>query len=127
MWRTLVDLPGLDIILDRMATEGKKLSPALFTARYCDLMRRRIRFTAIRAFGDARWLDHARSWPGYRYRLLVAAASTLGQFRMPTLLLAFLLLRPLNDSLNIIRYRWFGVLLLKIRLLNQIQTQPAAK
>ncbi|MEE8321634.1 MAG: glycosyltransferase family A protein, partial [Gammaproteobacteria bacterium] len=94
MWRTSTNLPGLDKILDRMIETGPKLSPKLFGPRFCELMQRRIRFTAIRAFQDSSWQAHAPSWTGYRYKLLIVISPFLGNYRKLQLITAFLLLRP---------------------------------
>lgn len=108
MWQTSTNLPGLDEILDRMIETGPKLSPKLFSPRFCELMQRRIRFTAIRAFQDNSWQAHARSWAGYRYKLLSVISPFLGNHSKLQLITAFLLLRPFRDAINIIWYRLFG-------------------
>ncbi len=108
MWQTSTNLPGLDEILDRMIETGPKLSPKLFSPGFCELMQRRIRFTAIRAFQDNSWQAHARSWTGYRYKLLSVVSPFLGNYRKLQLITAFLLLRPFRDVINIIWYRLFG-------------------
>lgn len=108
MWQTSTNLPGLDEILDRMIETGPKLSPKLFSPRFCELMQRRIRFTAIRAFQDNSWQAHARSWKGYRHKLLSVISPFLGNYRKLQLTTAFLLLRPFRDAINIIWYRLFG-------------------
>ena len=108
MLRTLLNLPGLDAILTRMQDCGKKLSPALFTSEFCDLMNRRIRFTAIRASQNHVWLQHAESWRGWRYRVLCAVSPWLGKSRVLQLAGAFVLLRPLFDPIAIVWYRFLG-------------------
>ena len=108
MWRTITDLPGLDVILAKMENSGSKLSPALFTAEFCDVMKRRIRFTAIRASHNNEWLTHAGSWQGYRYRLLSKVSRLFGKYRKLQLTFAFLLLRPPLDLIAIIWYRFLG-------------------
>lgn len=108
MWRTITDLTGLDAILAKMESTGAQLSPALFTSEFCDVMRRRIRFTAIRASRDNEWLTHACFWHGYRYRLLGRVSCLFGKHRKLQLAFAFLLLRPPFDLIAIIWYRFFG-------------------
>ena len=108
MWRTSTNLPGLDEILERMIETGPKLLPKLFSPKFCELMQRRIRFSAIRTFQDNGWQAHARSWTGYRYRLLSVISPFLGNYRKLQLIAAFLLLRPFRDGINIIWYRLFG-------------------
>lgn len=108
MWRTLTDLPQLDTILARMESTGAALSPSLFDRRFCDLMSRRIRFTAIRALRSDRWMDHCSRWQGLRYRLLGRIAPLLRGHRRLQLAAAFLLLRPLRDALAIVWYRYLG-------------------
>ena len=108
MWRTLTDLPGLDAILTRMENTGPKLSPSLFTTKFCDVMKRRVRFTAIRALHENIWLPHAGLWRGYRYRILCAVGPLLGKCRKLQLALAFVLLRPPFDLIAIIWYRFLG-------------------
>lgn len=106
MWRTLIDLPGLDVILQKMSRDGAVVSPALFSAAYSDLMTRRVRFTAIRTIPDLSWMDHARGWSGARYRVVVKAAGMLGNWRPLVLLIAFVSLRPAMDILAILWYRF---------------------
>jgi len=119
MWRTITDLPGLDVILAKMENSGSKLSPALFTAEFCDVMKRRIRFTAIRALHKDIWLPHASLWQGYRYRILCVIAPLLGNFRKLQLAVAFVLLRPAFDPFAIIWYRLIGRLFVLSRLRSQ--------
>jgi len=107
-WRTITNLPVLDNILTRIENTGPKLSPALFTRQFCEVMKRRIRFTAIRAFHDNEWLIHAGSWSGYRYRLLSRVSRILCKYRKLQLAFAFLLLRPPFDLIAIIWYRFLG-------------------
>ena len=106
--RTFFDLPGLDAIIDRIKVQGPKLSPRLFTKKFCDVMQHRIRFTAIRGFQDNRWLKHVHKWRGTRYRLLYLITPCLGTFRKLQLVVAFLLIRPPLDLIAIIWYRFFG-------------------
>lgn len=108
MWRTITNLPGLDAILTKMENIGPKLSPALFTSKFCDVMKRRLRFTAIRTFHNNEWLTHASSWQGYRYRLLSRVSRLSGKYRRLQLALAFVLLRPHFDLIAIIWYRLIG-------------------
>ena len=108
MWRTLTNLPGLDVILTKMEIAGSRLAPALFTPKFCNLMTRRIRFTAIRALDENIWLPHARSWKGYRYRLLCVTAPLFRKLKIIQLVFAFVLLRPPSDLLVIIWYRFLG-------------------
>jgi glycosyltransferase involved in cell wall biosynthesis len=115
MSRTSNDLAGLDVILDRMVDEGPKLSPQLFTQKFCDVMQRRIRFTAIRSINDNSWWVHARSWQGYRYKLLNVFILLLGKSRKCQLIMAFILLRPPQDIFTIIWYRMFGALFVNVR------------
>lgn len=119
MWRTITDLPGLDTILAKMESTGSQLSPALFTAEFCDVMRRRVRFTAIRALHQDIWLPHAGLWQGYRYRVLCAVSPLLGNFRKLQLAVAFVLLRPAFDPIAIIWYRLVGRLFVLSRLRSQ--------
>ena len=119
MWRTITDLPGLDVILAKMENSGSKLSPALFTAEFCDVMKRRIRFTAIRASHNNEWLTHAGLWQGSRYRILRAVCTLLGNFRKLQLAVAFVLLRPVFDPIAIIWYRLIGRLFVLSRLRSQ--------
>lgn len=116
MWRTLTNLPGLDAILTKMENTGSKLSPALFTPKFCDVMKRRIRFTAIRALHDNIWLPHAGLWRGYRYRILCAVGPLLGKLRKLQLALAFVLLRPPFDLIAIVWYRLIGRLFVLSRI-----------
>ncbi len=116
MSRTLANLPGLDAILERMEYAGSELSPVLFTPEFCDVMKRRIRFTAIRALDKTIWLPHAESWHGYRYRILCAVVPYFGNFRKLQLALAFVLLRPTFDVVAIIWYRFLGRLFFLSRM-----------
>lgn len=115
MWRTITDLPGLDAILTKMENTGPKLSPALFTSKFCDVMKRRVRFTAIRAFHNGEWLIHAGFWQGYRYRILSTVSRFFGNYRILQLVFAFLLLRPFFDLIAIIWYRLTGRLFVLFR------------
>lgn len=115
-WQTITDLPGLDAILAKMESAGAQLSPPLFTAEFCDVMRRRIRFTAIRTLHQDIWLPHASLWQGYRYRILCAVGPLLDNFRKLQLAVAFVLLRPIFDSIAIIWYRFAGRLFVLSRL-----------
>jgi glycosyltransferase involved in cell wall biosynthesis len=117
MWRTLTNLPLLDLILEKMANEGPKLSPALFTQDFCELFQRRIRFTAIRAFHTNNWQVHVPLWKGYRYRLLSVISPFLNWNRKLQLASAFLILRPFADVVTIVWYRIFGTLVARVRLL----------
>ncbi len=112
MWRTSIDLPGLDKIIVRMKKNAPKLSPRLYTPEFCELMERRIRFTAIRAFEDNRWQSHGGLWTGRRYKLLIQFIPMLGNHRRLQLIVAFVLLRPLSDAFYIVRYRyWRGAII----------------
>ncbi len=108
MLQTLTNLPVLDEILERVMNIGPKLSPKLFSPRFCELIQRRIRFTAIRAFEDNSWQAHARSWKGCRYRLLSILSRFLDKYRRLQLVVAFILLRPIWDLVAIIWYRTLG-------------------
>lgn len=115
-WRTLTNLPGLDVILTKMENTGPQLSPALFTPQFCEVMKRRIRFSAIRAFHDNDWQIHARSWKGCRHRLLSVTTSVFGKRRVLQLAWAFLLLRPITDTFVIIWYRIIGAFFVTTRI-----------
>jgi glycosyltransferase involved in cell wall biosynthesis len=115
MQRTITNLPELDAILTKMEHVGRELSPALFTSQFCDVMKRRFRFTAIRAFHNNEWLIHCDSWQGFRYRLLGTVSRYLGNHRQLQLAFAFLLLRPHFDLILIIWYRYLGRLILMSR------------
>lgn len=119
MSRTLTDLPGLDAILAKMRDTGSKLSPSLFTQEFCDVMTRRIRFTAIRALNEKIWLPHAGLWQGYRYKVLCAFTPLFGKLRFLQLALAFVLLRPIFDPIAIIWYRFLGRFLVLTRIRKQ--------
>lgn len=114
-WRTITNLSGLDAILAKMEVAGSKLSPALFTPSFCDLMKRRVRFSAIRAFNDNAWLPHAGSWAGCRYGLLNAIGPLFNWNRTLQLACAFLALRPFADIVAIIWYRILGTLIVMLR------------
>lgn len=116
MANTSKDLVGLDVILERMAVKGPKLSPQLFSDKFCNLMQRRVRFTALRAIDDGSWIVHARNWQGQRYRLLNAVAPLLGRFRKLQLAAAFFLLRPFMDLFAILWYRIAGNAFITIRM-----------
>lgn len=108
MSQTSTNLPGLDGILEKVFKTGPKLSPKLFSPKFCELMQRRIRFTAIRTFHDNSWQAHARSWQGYRYRFLSVMCPFFDSYRKLQLITAFLSLRPFWDVVTIIWYRMFG-------------------
>ncbi|MCR4303664.1 MAG: glycosyltransferase family 2 protein [Gallionella sp.] len=117
--RTMTNLPGLDVILKKMESTGPILSHALFTPGFCEVMKRRLRFSAIRAFGNNAWLPHARSWTGYRYKLLCIIAPYSGKFRKLQLILAFMLLRPPFDLITIVWHRYIGRLLVLSQMRNR--------
>jgi glycosyltransferase involved in cell wall biosynthesis len=106
--RTLTDLDDLEAILAKIEVRGPRLSPGLFTNRFCSQTKHRIRFAALRASGLGCATFHT-NWRGARYRLLHAAKSLLGAKRKLMTMLAFILLRPFDIS-TFIRYRLFGVL-----------------
>ena len=116
MHRTSTDLPGLDALLDRMANEGPNLSPRLFNTKFCQVMQRRIRFTAIRAFSDCSWRTHIQYWYGYRYKILYMINPLFGKVRILQLMAAFILLRPIMDLFVIVWYRVLGALFVSTRL-----------
>jgi len=116
MTSTSTDLHGLDIILERMTVEGPKLSPNLFTGHFCDIMQRRIRFTAIRTFKDESWVEHASEWRGRRYKLLRSITPMFGRMRLLRLAVAFFLLRPLLDLFYIIWFRLLGSVFVMVRM-----------
>lgn len=115
MWRTLTNLPRLDIILEKMEHVGPKLSPVLFSHKFCELFQRRIRFTAIRAFPTNNWQAHVPSWKGYRYSLLSVISPFFNWNRKFQLAIAFLILRPFADIVTIVWYRIFGALVIRVR------------
>lgn len=116
MWRTLTDLSRLDHILEMAEEAGARQCPGLFQSIFFDLFRRRLRFTAIRAFRSDEWLPHVALWKGSRYRLLEAASPILSRCRTIQLGLAFIMLRPITDVFSIVWYRLLGGLLLRYRL-----------
>ncbi len=109
MWRTLTDLDVLEAILAKIGERGQKLSPILFSPKFCDRTKHRFRFAAIRASQDNRWIIGHRNWFGARYRFLKAACLLLGNRRKSRIILAFLLLRPF-DVLTRIWYRLMGTI-----------------
>lgn len=115
-WRTITNLPGLDSILIKMEKTGPKLSPALFTSSFCDVMKRRVRFSAIRAFNDNTWLPHVGLWVGYRYSLLNIISPFFNWNRKLQLAFAFLILRPFADIFTIAWYRIFGAMVVRVLL-----------
>lgn len=115
MTSTSADLAGLEAILQRMSEKCPEMAPALFDDDYCDVMRRRIRFTALRAFEDDSWLQFTDRWEGLRYRILKKIAPLFRRFRKLQLTAAFMLLRPPTDILAILRYRLFGSMAVLVR------------
>jgi glycosyltransferase involved in cell wall biosynthesis len=113
MWQTSKDLDRLDRIIQIMARKGGALSPKLYTPDFAELMERRIRFTAFRAFDDVAWRTHLHHWTGRRYALLRRVCSMLPQLRGIQLLAAFLILRPMHDVLGMF---WQRMLMTKIIL-----------
>lgn len=116
LWKTLIDMPLVDAILDRLDTTGPVMSPDLFNAQFLARTRHRIRHAAIKACSDQAWLDYAASWPGLRYRCLAALGPMLSASRILRDLTAYFLLRPF-DVLPAIRYRAFRNLILTARRL----------
>ena len=122
MCRTSLNLNGLDEIIERLKRVGPGLSPTLFNPQFCDLMQRRIHFTAIRTFEDDSWKEHARTWQGSRYRLLNAITPLAGGHRKLQLMLAFLALRPFMDAVTIVWYRLLGSWVIQAKRRKQRQT-----
>jgi glycosyltransferase involved in cell wall biosynthesis len=118
MLQTITDLHVLDGILERVRSEGPQLSPKLFSQKFCNLMQRRIRFTAIRAFQNNSWQSHLQLWKGYRYMLLSVISRYLGKSRTLQLAVAFLLLRPIWDLVSIVWYRTIGARYIAARIRN---------
>ena len=116
MTSTSADLHGLDEILERIVIVGPRLSPQLFTDKFCEIMQRRIRFTALRTFDNESWIAHARGWQGYRYSLLASVSPLFGRMRKLRLAVAFIILRPPLDLFFMIWYRLFGCLFVMARM-----------
>lgn len=115
MTKTSVDLNGLDKIIEHMIIEGPKVCSDLFNEKFCDVMQRRIRFTAIRTFSDESWHQHVIKWNGLRYMLLNKTFPITGNFRRLQLIMAFIILRPTLDIITIVWYRLFGYIYISLR------------
>lgn len=109
--KTLADLAELDNILARIESTGPKLSPALFSRKFCERIRHRFYFAAVRAGSRAQL---SRIGHGYRYRAFDMANPVLGNSEKLRSILAFLLFRPF-DVIPAVWYRWAGFIWVKIR------------
>ena len=103
LWRTLSDWDNLDRILARIVANGKKQTPGLFSRKFCERTKHRIRFAAIKVFQGDRWPARTVGWEGARYKLLKFTYPLLGA-RKVRMAIAFILLRPL-DVFPMIWYR----------------------
>lgn len=110
LWKTLIDCDALEAILSKIKTRGAKLSPRLFSPRFCDRIQHRFRFAAIRAYQGDRWAIGHSNWLGTRYSFFKTACRLLGNHRKLRTILAFLLLRPF-DLPAMLWYRLSGTLL----------------
>jgi hypothetical protein len=114
LWRTLTDLDGLEVILAKIETRCPKLSPILFSPKFCDRTKHRFRFAAIRASQDDRCTTGHGNWRGAGYSLLKAVSPLLGRHGKLRTILAFVLLRPF-DIVATVWYRLMGTLWIMMR------------
>lgn len=109
LWRTLTDHAHLEILLEGLTDRGPKLSPALFSPRFIERTRRRIRFSALRALGNGDWPGIGGAWEQGACKWLGVLWRSLRNSRSRTVL-AFVLLRPFDILpmlwYRVIRFRW---------------------
>lgn len=113
LWKTLTDHAHLETtLLQGIADKGPQLSPALFSQQFIERMRRRIRFSAIRALRENEWPDIGGAWEQGACKWLGVLWRFLRSARSRTLM-AFLILRPFDVLpmlwYRIITYRWVVV------------------
>jgi glycosyltransferase involved in cell wall biosynthesis len=114
LWRTLIDLDGLEVILAKIEARAPKLSPILFSPKFCGRIKHRFRFAAIRSFQDNQRIIRHSNWLGAKYKVLLIASRLLGNNKTLRTMLAFVILRPF-DVLAMIWYRLMGMLWLMAR------------
>lgn len=96
LWRTLTNLPSLENILEKVQRVGPTLSPALFSQKFCERTKHRLHFASLRAINDQKWVGIPDLWHGRRYAALRVISGAIGERRRTQLIIAFLLLRPLD-------------------------------
>lgn len=112
LWRTLSDWDYLEVILAKIMVKGNGQSPNLFSHKFCERTKHRVRFAAIRAFQGDRWPSKSVRWTGARYELLKAAYPFLGTKKIRTIV-AFIIIRPF-DVFSMIWYRVIKLLWVKV-------------
>jgi len=107
LWKTLSNVRGLEEIFVSVLDRGKTISPRLFTEKFFNRMRRRIRFSACRASGFS-WSSPCNpNWIGLRYKLLYFFNSLFSRHEKLLTLSALILLRSF-DVTAMLRYRLLG-------------------
>jgi hypothetical protein len=122
--RALIDLGGLDAMLDHLREDGFRLSPSLFSKRFCDRTAERYRFAAVRASSGALIPDVAARQVGWKCSALRIVERTVPP-GMHTLrvILAYLILRPYDIMPSLVN-RALGWIIVRMRLLFMGRRSP---
>jgi len=112
LWGTLTDQKRLEAILEKIEERCPKLSPRLFGQKFCERMKHRIRFAAIRASDGSNQAISDHILCGNRYRILGMLSPICGSYGKLRIILAFLLLRPF-DVIPMVWYRGVGSIWIK--------------
>lgn len=121
LWRTLTDHVHLESLLQTLSDKGPKLSPGLFSPRFIERTRRRIRFSALRTLATGAWPGGTGGvWEQGIYKWLGLVWGGLGHSRIRTVL-AFLFLRPF-DVIPLLWYRVIRFYWIVVR--DRLQTPP---
>ncbi len=102
---TLTNLENLEAILAEIKVAYGGFSPEIFTDKFCDRTKHRIRFASLRA-AKGELVPFPGSWVGARYYLLNVGRSLFNPMLGPMVVLAFILLRPF-DIIPCIRSKLF--------------------
>jgi glycosyltransferase involved in cell wall biosynthesis len=106
--KTLSDPAGLEDILERICAHGRCTAPELFTPEFVERTVRRFRSASVRTTGGATLRAMAeRSQDGVARALRAADRVLPTSWRVPRVVLAFLILRPF-DLLSTAWYRALG-------------------
>ena len=113
--RTLSDPAGLEDILERICAHGRRTAPELFTPVFVERTVRRFHSASVRTTGGATLGAIAERSRGSVARALRAADRILpASWRLPRVVLAFLILRPF-DLASTVWYRALGWAWVRLR------------
>lgn len=114
--RALNEIAGIDAILARLRARGPKLSPTLFSGKFCDRIDSRYRFAAVRASDGALIPDVAMRVGGWKGAALGVAGRLIPScFRTVRVAVAFLVLRPFDIVPTLVN-RLLGWTVIRVRV-----------